>query len=183
MHRVLIFSLLFTQFCFSQLDQSESKTQKSGTSNYLTKGKSYDSAKLLSQAKRFFKDYIPTRLSELDEEGYASEYEGAREYHIGDINLDGIPDVVILYTVEGIGRTNNWARHILILTNNGEEISGYYEDEIYGKFQSDSKFLGIKDGYVIFKRYKPEFGGRQTEWKKIGIGVRNEKLVEIEISE
>ena len=285
MHRVLIISLLFTQFCFSQLGQSESETLKSETSNYLTKDKtdeftvynfagiipklngetckeltsyyidnetkicfkesyascsqasntyvkffnsiaiqveplkwkdygnntiytlnvvdefsyvehyydidnssieidkSYDTDKLLSQAKKFFKVYIPLRLSELDEEGYATEYEEARDYHIGDINLDGIPDIVLIYTVEGIGRGNNWARHILILTNNGEKISGYQEDIVYGKFQSDSEFLGIKDGYAIFKRYEPEFGGTQTEWKKIGFGIRNEKLVEIEISE
>ncbi len=140
----------------------------------------YDTDRLLAITERFCEIYFPTHLSQLTEEGNAYEFEDARDYQIGDINLDGKPDVVVIYTVEGIGG-NNWERHILLITTDGQKINGWKGDIVYGKFQSDSKFNEIKNGYAIFKRYKPEFGGKQTDWEKIGFGIRNDKLVTIEI--
>tara|TARA_R110000850_G_scaffold33379_4_gene90936 strand:+ start:140 stop:1012 length:873 start_codon:yes stop_codon:yes gene_type:complete len=146
---------------------------------------------LISLAKDFFKNYIPIRLKELDEEGYASEYTDAREFYVGDINLDKNPDVVVLYTVEGVGKGNNWARHILMLVSDGKDITHLNHTLVYGTFEGEGKFLGIKNGYAIFElityqsediREKLKEQG-PTKYQKVGYGLRDGLIVMDEISD
>lgn len=138
----------------------------------------YDTGKLKENAEAFFNRYIPIRLAELDEEGYATEYEEARgDFEVGDINLDNIPDVLVTYTVEGIGRGNNWSRHIMIMTTDGEKITGFNNDFLYGEMQKECVFLGIQNGFANF-RVVDETSGEEVEKSRIvSYGIRHNELV------
>ena len=93
---------------------------------------------------------------------------------IGDIDLDGEPDIIIIYSIEGndLGG-NGWERNIFLLTtNNNEIINDYNECFVYGKYGNrNSDFLEIKNGYAIFN-----ISG-YDDTHRLGIGIRKGQLV------
>jgi len=151
----------------------------------LSKTPASDKFDFLKKAKVFFEEYIVVRLKEVDEEGYAYEYVEAREFYTGDINLDGVPDVVVLYTIEAVGRGNNWYRHILLLPNINNEISEINSSMVYGTLSGQGKFIGIQKGYAVFdmltyssdniiERMKE---GKPSKYQRIGYGIREKQIV------
>lgn len=145
----------------------------------------------LKKAKEFFEQYIVVRLQELDEDGQAYEHEKAREYYIGDINLDGIPDVVVLFTVEGVGGGNNWYRHILLLPNLTNEISDINHSLVYGTLRGSGEFVGIRNGYAVFDLLNYSSNnlkdildeGRPSKYQRLGYGIRGNEMVIDEIAD
>lgn len=138
----------------------------------------FDTRKIKENAKIFFDNYIPIRLSELDEDGYATEYiESRGDFEVGDINSDDIPDVIVTYTVEGIGRGNNWSRHIMLMTTDGDKIIGFNNDFLYGNMQKECVFLGIQNGYANFRVIDVTYGDEVEKPRIVSYGIRNNELV------
>ncbi len=145
----------------------------------------YDNFEIIERTKTYFNKYIVVRLKEIDEDGNASEYEESRQYYVGDINLDGIPDAIVLYTVEGVGGGNNSYRHILLLVNDGKKFSALNHAMVSGTLEGESKFIGIQNGYAVFD--KMEFISydlierikerKPSVYKKIGYGIRGDDIV------
>lgn len=166
MRKILIIILFITQSSFSQNQE-------------------FDKFEFVKKAKIFFDKYIPARLQEVDESGYAYEYKEAREFYIGDINLDGIPDAIVLYTIEGVGRGNNWYRHILFLPNNNNEISELNHIMVYGTLSGQGKFIGIQNGYAVFEMFNYTSKNikdvlkekNPSKYQRVGYGIRDKKMV------
>lgn len=166
MRKILILLFFITNLTFSQNQE-------------------FDKFEFIQKAKDFFEEYIPARLQEVDESGYAYEYKKAREYYIGDINLDGIPDAIVLYTIEGVGQGNNWYRHILLLPNINNEISQLNHTMVYGTFSGQGKFIGIQNGYAVFEmlNYSSENikdilkEKSPSKYQRIGYGIRGNEMV------
>ncbi|WP_417619844.1 hypothetical protein [Oceanihabitans sediminis] len=137
-----------------------------------------DNVTYLQKVKTAFTKYISVRLQKIDETGYAYEKEDEREFHIGDINLDGVPDVIVLYTIKDVGGTNSSYRNILLLPNTDNEISNLYHDMVYGTLSGDGNFIGIIDGYAVFDIIK-----YPSKHEKIGYGIRNKNMVKDKIKE
>jgi len=157
----------------------------------VSQNRKFDKFDFLKKAKVFFEEYIIARLQEVDEEGYAYEYDEAREFYTGDINLDGIPDVVVLYTIEGVGRGNNWYRHILLLPNINNEISDINHTMVYGTLSGQGKFIGIQNGYAVFEMLNYSSDNikdvlkekNPSKYQRLGYGIRGNQMVIDEIKE
>lgn len=140
---------------------------------------------IIDRAKIFFNRYIDIRIKELDPDGFANEFKEAREYYVGDINLDNIPDAIVLYTLEGLSGGNNWYRYILMLVNDGKEFKTLNHTVISGTLEGQAEFVGIKNGYAVFN--KMEFiskdlmqkidEGQPSKYKIIGYGIRGDNIV------
>lgn len=140
--------------------------------------KIYDTRKIKENAQIFFDKYIAIRLLELDEDGYATEYKDSRgDFEVGDINSDDIPDVIVTYTVEGIGGGNNWSRHIMLMTTNGEKIIGFNNDFLYDDMQKECVFLGIQNGYANFRVIDVSYSDEVEKPRIESYGIRNNELV------
>jgi len=160
------------------LHNKNKNTSNIKTESTSTNERIYDTRILKEKAEAFFIKYIPIRLAELDESGYAMEYEESRgDFEVGDINLDNIPDVIVTYTVEGIGRGNNWSRHIMLMTTDGEKITGFNNDFLYGRMQKECVYLGIQNGYAHFRVIDENYDGEVEEPRIVSYGIRNNKLV------
>lgn len=150
-----------------------------------------DKFAFLKKAKTLFNEYIPARLAEVDPTGYAYEYEDAREFYTGDINLDGVPDVIVLYTIEGVGRGNNWYRHILLIPNINNEIRDFNHTMIYGTLSGEGKFIGIQNGYAVFEMLNYSSDNikdvlkekNPSKYQRIGYGIRKNSMVIDEIED
>lgn len=143
---------------------------------------SSDKSELIAKAKIFFEKFIAARLKEEDELGYANEYGEVREFFIGDINLDGVPDVVVLYTIEGVGGGNNWSRNILLLVFEENEVRSYGDDMVFSNFSDKRKFIGIRNGYAVFETISNNSsnsskGNDTNNELRIGYGIRGDKII------
>ena len=148
-----------------------------------------DTLEIVKRAKKFFNQYINKRLAEIDPDGFASEYDESREYYVGDINLDNIPDAIVLYTIEGVGGGNNWERHIVMLINDGKEFDELNHTIVYGTLEGEGTFIGIENGYVLFDKLEYNSTntleklqeGTPTKYRRVGYGIRGNNIVIDEI--
>lgn len=180
-------------FCKSQVENTEEGITKNisdtteDVKNLIAdiNDNSYDKFEIIKRAKLGFNQYIKKRIKEIDPDGYAYEYEEARQYYVGDINLDKIPDAIVLYTIEGVGGGNNWYRHLVMFINDGNKFTALNHVVVFGTFEGQAELVGIKNGYVIFD--KMEFNSNDffekldekqpTKYRRIGYGIRGNEIV------
>jgi len=190
---ILLAITINVSFCKSQSENTGDETTKNETYTTSDVGSwiaeindnSYDKFEIIKRAKLLFNQYIKARIKEVDPDGFASEYEEARQYYVGDINLDKIPDAIVLYTIEGVGGGNNWYRHIVMFVNDGKEFSALNHTVVCGTLEGQAEFVGIQNGYVVFDKMEfisnnffEKLNEKQpTKYKKIGYGIRENNIV------
>jgi hypothetical protein len=127
----------------------------------------------------FLKDYMPSRMSTLDETGRASIT--FRNFHYGDINADGNEDVIMIYGIEGVGGGMNWSVHLLIVELGiNYEITNYHETVVYDKLQKYSKFIGTDNGSVKFKINQFEMEDDLPIFKYVNYKIEKDSLIKEE---
>jgi hypothetical protein len=61
------------------------------------------------------------------------EYGGARKTKLGDLDGDGTPETVVLYTIEGQRRTNDYVQYLAVFGVNGNRLIPVTRTEVGGK--------------------------------------------------
>ncbi len=103
-------------------------------------------------------DAIVARIKGRD--AHATEYPDTRKYHYVDINGDGVPDVVALFTVEGFGGGNNYSFYLSVLRNNKGVLAEVDTVKAGGKGERELNFdtVRLKQGTLELdtKEYAPD---------------------------
>ena len=61
------------------------------------------------------------------------EYREARKVVVGDVNGDGVPDLVVLYTIEGQRGTNNHVQYLAVFVRRESGLVALTHTEVAGK--------------------------------------------------
>jgi hypothetical protein len=77
------------------------------------------------------------------------EYEGARKIVAGDLNHDGVPDLSVLYTIEGAGGGNNYTQYLAVFLRVDGKLVPTAHAAVGGKGERAVHLASIKDD-VIF---------------------------------
>jgi len=85
------------------------------------------------------------------------EYEAARKALTGDLNRDGIPDLAVLYTIEGQDGTNNYLQYLGVFVRTKGKLVPAAHTVVGGKLNRDVTLDSIRNNVIRFKtlRYGP----------------------------
>ena len=83
------------------------------------------------------------------EEG--EEYADARKMMVGDLNRDGVPDVAVLYTIEGQNGTNNYLQYLAVFVRTKSKLVAAAHTVVGGKLNRDVDLQSIKNNVIRFK--------------------------------
>jgi hypothetical protein len=61
------------------------------------------------------------------------EYEDARKVVVGDLNGDGVPEIVVLYTIESQGGSNNYVQYLAVFARRGGHLVPLTHTSVGGK--------------------------------------------------
>ncbi|MGH9872691.1 MAG: fused DSP-PTPase phosphatase/NAD kinase-like protein [Pyrinomonadaceae bacterium] len=76
------------------------------------------------------------------------EYEDARKVLTGDLNRDGLPDLAVLYTIEGQNGTNNYVQYLAVFTRGKDKLVPIAHIVVGGKLNRDVELLSIKNKVI-----------------------------------
>ena len=79
------------------------------------------------------------------------EYREARHILRGDLNKDGVADVAVLYTLEGMGGGNNYVQYLAVFVRQNGELVAAAHAPVGGKLQRDVTLEAIRDNLIICK--------------------------------
>ena len=80
-----------------------------------------------------------------------SEYREARHMVRGDLNKDGVADVAVLYTLEGMGGGNNYVQYLAVFVRQNGQLVAAAHAPVGGKLQRDVTLEAIRDNLIICK--------------------------------
>lgn len=83
------------------------------------------------------------------EEG--EEYADARKMLIGDLNRDAVPDLAVLYTIEGQNGTNNHVQYLAVFIRTRGKLVPAAHTVVGGKLNRDVELQSIKNNMIRFK--------------------------------
>jgi len=78
----------------------------------------------------------------------ATEYKEARSIVRGDLNGDGDKDVVVLYTLENLGGTNQYVQYLAVFINRRGRLLYVTHQLIGGKNRRAIESVSIKEGKI-----------------------------------
>jgi hypothetical protein len=78
----------------------------------------------------------------------ATEYEEARSIVKGDLNSDSAEDVVVLYTLEGQGGSNQYLQYLAVFINRKGKLAYATHQLVGGKNRRSIETVSIKDGKI-----------------------------------
>ncbi len=78
-----------------------------------------------------------------------TEYKKARKFIWGDIDIDSIDDIAVLYTIESFCCGNNYYFYLAVFLNKGSRFDYITSTEVGGKGQRFVDFDSIKNGQII----------------------------------
>lgn len=81
----------------------------------------------------------------------ADEYKEARKVATGDLNRDGVPDLVVLYTIEGQNGTNNYTQYLAAFVRMKGKLVHVTHTSVGGKLNRDVELQSIRNNVVLFK--------------------------------
>ena len=79
------------------------------------------------------------------------EYKDARKMLAGDLNRDGVPDVAVLYTIEGQNGTNNYLQYLAVFVRTKGKLVPAAHTVVGGKLNRDVDLQSIKNNVIRFK--------------------------------
>lgn len=79
------------------------------------------------------------------------EYEPARKILIGDLNRDGVPDLAVLYTIEGQNGTNNYLQYLAVFIRTKGRLVPASHTVVGGKLNRDIELQSIKNNTIRLK--------------------------------
>ena len=79
------------------------------------------------------------------------EYADARKMLVGDLNRDGVPDVAVLYTIEGQNGTNNYLQYLAVFVRTKGKLVPAAHTVVGGKLNRDVDLQSIKNNLIRFK--------------------------------
>ena len=79
------------------------------------------------------------------------EYEDARKMLPGDLNRDGVPDVAVLYTIEGQNGSNNYVQYLAVFVRTKGKLVPAAHTVVGGKLNRDVDLQSIKNNVIHFK--------------------------------
>lgn len=79
------------------------------------------------------------------------EYEEARKVIAGDLNRDGVPDLAVLYTIEGQNGTNNYIQYLAVFIRPKGALVPVAHALVGGKSNRAVELQSIKSNVIFFK--------------------------------
>ena len=79
------------------------------------------------------------------------EYADARKVAIGDLNRDGVPDLAVLYTIEGQNGTNNYLQYLAVFVRAKGKLVPAAHTVVGGKLNRNVELQSIKNNVIRFK--------------------------------
>ena len=76
------------------------------------------------------------------------EYKDARKVVAGDLNHDGIPDVAVLYTIEGQNGTNNYIQYLAVFVRSKDVLVAAGHAEVGGKSYRLVELTAVDDNTI-----------------------------------
>jgi len=87
------------------------------------------------------------------EEG-GDEYGDARKMLAGDLNRDGIPDLAVLYTIEGQGGSNNYVQYLAAFIRSAGGLVPVAHTAVGGKSNRSVELQSIRNNVILLKTLK-----------------------------
>lgn len=86
------------------------------------------------------------------------EYREARKVMVGDLTRDGVPETVVLYTIESQGGTNNYVQYVAIFARGAHGLIPMTHTEVGGKMIRSVELLSVEDNTIKLAtlRYGPK---------------------------
>ncbi len=88
--------------------------------------------------------FIADQESELG----GQEYRDARKVITGDLNHDGVPDLAVLYTIEGTGGGNNYTQYLAVFLRVDGKLVPTAHGVVGGKGERAVHLASIKDNVI-----------------------------------
>jgi hypothetical protein len=92
-------------------------------------------------------------IASQESKGNGYESKGNRSVVTGDLNHDGVPDVAVLYTLEGQNGTNNYVQYLAVFIREKGRLMHAAHTPVGGKYYRSIKLTAIRDNVMIFKTF------------------------------
>jgi len=76
------------------------------------------------------------------------EYRDARKVVAGDLTRDGVPETVVLYTIESQGGTNNYVQYVAVFTRGDGRLLPLTYTEVGGKSTRSVELTSVDDNTI-----------------------------------
>jgi hypothetical protein len=94
------------------------------------------------------KSVIESFISAQARQERGEEYLDARAIVLGDVNHDGIADVVVLYTIEGQGGGNNYVQYLAVFLRRSTKLVGISHASVGGKSSRSVELTTITNNEI-----------------------------------
>jgi hypothetical protein len=86
------------------------------------------------------------------------EYREARKVVVGDLTYDGVPETVVLYTIEGQGGTNLHIQYLAVFARQKGKLSLVTHAHVAGKSVRSVELRSVEDDAILLETmsYAPE---------------------------
>jgi len=79
------------------------------------------------------------------------EFEDARKVMAGDLNRDGVPDLAVLYTIEGQNGSNNYVQYLAVFIRAKGGLVPVAHTAVGGKSNRGVELRSIRNNVIFFK--------------------------------
>ena len=76
------------------------------------------------------------------------EYPDARKVMVGDLTRDGVPETVVLYTIESQGGTNNYVQYVAVFARGNRGLIPVTYTEVGGKMRRSVELESVDDNTI-----------------------------------
>ena len=90
-------------------------------------------------------------IASQESEGNGYQAKGIRTILRGDLNHDGIPDIAVLYTLEGQFKTNNYVQYLVVFVHVKGRLVHAAHTPVGGKYSRSIELTEITDNVMFFK--------------------------------
>jgi hypothetical protein len=77
------------------------------------------------------------------------EYREARKVAVGDLTHDGVPETVVLYTIEGQGGSNLYIQYLAVFSRQKGKLSAVTRAEVGGKSARSVELRSVEDDAIL----------------------------------